>query len=83
MKQRRDLGLYVLLAKLFLHVEHLLKSLVVAKIIFLYRKWHIGLVGKISVSDYADRRFQSKMHQYVVSLSKTLCRIVTVDSTEK
>ena len=32
----------------------------------------IGHVGKISVSGYSDQRFKSRLHQYVVSLSKTL-----------
>ena len=33
---------------------------------------HIGHVDKMSVSGYISRRFKPRLHQYVVSLSKTL-----------
>ena len=32
---------------------------------------HTGHVGTMSVSGYSNRRFKSRLHQYVVSLSKT------------
>ena len=32
----------------------------------------IGHVGKVSVSGYSDQRYKPRLHQYVVSLSKTL-----------
>ena len=32
----------------------------------------MGYVGKKSFSGYTDRRFKPRLHQYVVSLSKTL-----------
>ena len=35
---------------------------------------HIGHVVRMSVSGYRGRRFESRQHQYVVSLSKTLYR---------
>ena len=33
---------------------------------------HIGHLVEMSVSGYSDRRFKSRLHQYVVFLSKTL-----------
>ena len=33
---------------------------------------HIVQVGKMSVSGYTDRRFESRQHLYVVSMNKTL-----------
>ena len=33
---------------------------------------YIGQVGKISVSEYSDRRFKPRLQRYVVSLSMTL-----------
>ena len=33
---------------------------------------HIGHVGKMSDSGYSDRRPKPRLHQYIVSLSKTL-----------
>ena len=43
---------------------------------------HIGVVVRMSVSDYRGGLLKSR-HQYVVSLSKTLYRIASVDSAVK
>ena len=50
---------------------------------WLFNVYYIALVGTMSVSGYSARWLNSRQHQYVVSFSKTLIYIASVDSAEK
>ena len=66
----------------------MLRSIIIIIMQFITAMENIGHVSKISVSGYGDRRFKTLLHQYVVSLSKTLnphcfCRLNCEISTRR